>query len=240
MPIVKELKQSDTLVIAATGIRNYLNMSVSDFFGKSGMSGASRIVISDPTKRMTLGGLPPDYPSFFDYLDYLKQEILRISPNKLIVTGTSGGANTALLLGHLLKANYVVAFSPYPYLSIKELKRMQDPALQTMCRVVEKLDRLPDEIKKLFDLRKIISNWNGVTQYYVHVSRYHDLDYRRAMYLNNLPMLSITAHPYTTHAVVSLLSRHGKLKKCFEFPYKYKTSLVDIFLHLKNIIKAQH
>jgi len=233
--LVKEIYNSNTLVIAATGYGNKLNLKVNLFFKKSGLNNSSKIVITDKSKLQTLGGLPPGFPTFFDLLDYLQEQISKIPHNQLIITGTSGGAHTALLLGHLLKADEVVAFSPYPYLSIKELKRMGDPALQSMWRVVEKLDALPVQVKNLFDLMNTLSNWNKVTQYYVHISRYNSWDYRRAMYLSSLPNVSVIPHPYKEHAIASMLSHDDKLAACFVSPYKNKFYLRDIIRHLANL-----
>lgn len=217
MPIIRVLNPSSVLVIAATGFANKLNLPVADFFNESQLSDKSRIVIIDPTKRHTLGGLPPQCPSFFDFLNYLKQELARISSKRVIVTGTSAGAHTALLLGHILKADQVVAFSPYPYLSLEEMKKRRDPALQSMRRVIMELDQLPKDVKQFFlDLKAVLANWNQ-TRYYVHVSRFNLWDYRRAMYLDLLPHLPVISHPYFTHAVACSLARQDKLRKCFEF-----------------------
>ena len=237
MAIVKELASSDTLVIAATGLANKLNLPVNAFFKKSGLLSASRIILTDPTKNLTLAGLPPEYPSFHDIVGYLRQEIADISPDKLIITGTSGGAHTALLLGHLLKANHVVAFAPYPYLSISELKTRKDPTLQSMRRVVLGLNSLPKKVKKYLDLRNVLSEWNSITQYDVHVSRYNKWDYRRMAYLLDLPKVSVISHPYSTHAIAEPLARQDILRKCFKFPYEHEHRLTDAFLHLLGMTK---
>ncbi|WP_150132309.1 hypothetical protein [Prosthecochloris sp. GSB1] len=230
MPFITEYRQSDTLVIAATGFTNKLSLPVDVFFREAGLSEMSSIVISDPSKRKMLGGLSPEFPSFFDCLDHLRREIACLSPKKLLLLGSSGGAHTALLLGHLLEANYVVGFAPYPYLSIREISRRNDPVSGSMPRVVEALDNLSGDVKKYFDLRKPLAEWNGKTRYYVHVSRYNRWDYRRALYLEGLPHLDIVAHPYSLHSTASSLCRDGRLKDCFQFPYKRTVTLKDLVL----------
>ncbi len=132
MPITKIITDSKTLVIATTGFANKLGLPTDEFFEAAGLTEASKIIISDPTKHKTLGGIPPDFPTFSDLVQHLKEELVKYSPEQVITTGTSGGAYTAMLLGHLLKANYVVAFSAYPYLTAKACKKMGDPSLQTM------------------------------------------------------------------------------------------------------------
>ena len=219
MPVIKQLEKSDTLVIACTGIGNKLNVSVEDFFRASGLGLVSKIILIDSTTRLVLGGIQPEFASFAALVEYLKEEILNISPQNLIITGNSGGAHTAILLGHLLKANKVVCFAPYPYLSKEDFVRLGDPALKSMIRVMTRLETLPDDVKKYFDLKQVLANWNDVTEYFIHVSKYHDWDHKRAMYLNESPKVLIVKHPYKTHAIVAPLAREDKLKQCFQFPY---------------------
>ena len=220
MPIIEDIQDYDTLVIAITGFAFKLNMPVERFFEKAGLKETSKIIITDPSRLKTLAGLPPDFQTFDEMLKHLKEVISKSSHKHLIITGTSGGAHTALLLGHLLQANQAVAFSPYPYLSLEQIKKMGDPALVSMRRAVARFNNLNKDIHKYFDLKDLLSKWNGVTDYYVHVSRYNTWDYRRAVYLESCPHTNIIAHPYSEHAVASIIAREDKLANCFVFPYR--------------------
>jgi dienelactone hydrolase len=224
VPVIKILNTSDTLVVAVTGYGNKLSLPVDDFFKKSGLEYASRIVISDTTKMKTLAGVYPDFVSFDDLLLYIKSVISENNYKSLIVTGVSAGAHTALLLGHLLDADQVVAFAPYPYLSYNEVKRQKDPILHSHKKMLAKFNELPESIKKNFDLAKVLNRWNGITEYYIHVSRYNKIDYKRATYLSGLPKVYIITHPYKEHAVASMLSHDSLLKKCFSLPF-YKDNI---------------
>lgn len=220
MAVVEKLNGADTLVIAITGYALKLNLPVNEFMSKAGLEHASKIVINDESKLQTLNGLQPEYPTFESLVNYLTN-IIQINKFKsVIVTGTSGGGHPALLLGHLLKANYVVVFSPYPYLSISEFKKQKDPALQSMSKVIEMFDSLPLDAKKHLDLGNVLKDWNGVTQYYIHVSRYHKWDCKRAKYLQGVPGVSINSHPFSTHAIAASLASEKFLNNCFKFPYK--------------------
>ena len=230
MPLKKEINDSDILVIAATGYTNKLNIPVPQFFKSSGLEGASRIILIDPSKLKTLAGLPPDFDSFAQLLEYLEDCVASIKHKTLIVTGTSGGAHTALLLGHLLKADYVVSFSPYPYLTINEFKRMNDPALESMRRIIYEFDKLPMEAKQYLDLKDVLCTWNKKTEYYVHVSRYNKWDYKRAVCLKKLPGVKVIGHPYTEHAVASMLYKDDKLAACFSFPYSSHYGVAEMAL----------
>lgn len=164
---------------------------------------------------MALAGLPPEYPSFFDLLSYLQETILSLKPKTLITTGTSGGAHTALLLGHLLKADQAVAFAPYPYLSIEEAKKRQDRALRTMWRVIQPLNELPDDVKIYLDLRPHLLTWNEKTKYHIHISLDNKWDCHRASYLKDCPHTSIMTHPFKTHGVARKLADSHQLSQCF-------------------------
>lgn len=219
MPIARNIIQSDTLVIAATGINFKLALPVDAFLEKAGLNDKSTIIITDRSRRLALGGVSDECPTIFALVEYLRQEIAQLSPGKIVVTGSSGGGYTAMLLGHLLKADHVVAFAPYPYTSRAAFVRQKDPALHTMDRIIESIERLPDSVWKFFDLRQVLSQWNGVTEFYVHASRYHKPDRDRALYLKGLPHVELVLHPYLLHSVPSVLARAGKLQLCYNLPY---------------------
>ncbi len=215
-----EWNDSDTLVIAATDLGMKLSLPVNRFFAEAGLAAASKIVIRDPSFRMSLGGLPPEFPSFDHLLEHLRQLLAAHPHRQVICTGTSGGGHTALLLGHLLKADKVVAFAPYPYLSPEELRRRNDPALVNMARVLEKLESLPEEAKPYRDLLGILGDWNGRTEYFVHVSRYNVQDRMRADCMRGLPHLRVLTYPFSEHGIALMLRKVSRLRHCFVFPYR--------------------
>lgn len=222
MPVEESVRDRGLLVVAFPGIRGKLNLPPDQFFEQADLSSASRIVVHDPSKRMLLGGVSPDFDSFEALLQFLRRRINEISPERLITTGTSGGAHSALLVGHLLKADRAVAFSPYPYLSLDVARQREDPAVTPTFRIAEAMDRLPGDVKKYFDLEDVLKEWNGHTEHHVHISRYNRQDRLRSRYLEGLPGLSIFSHPYRDHSVAGLLARDGRLAECFEFPYRHR------------------
>jgi hypothetical protein len=231
MPVTKELNRSGTLVIAATGFSHKLNLPVKAFFREAGLCYASKFVMTDPDRRLTLGGLPPQHPSFFDLLEHLRRETTRAPAERLVVTGTSAGGHTALLLGHLLDADYTVAFAPYPYLSMAEAEKTGDPTVKRMHEKEHPTTDLPDEVRPFFDLRDILSDWNGQTRYHVHVPRYNEWDFARSRYLRDVPRVSVHLHPYKNHSLAHYLARDGKLRSCFSFPYSKTVNVHDLRLH---------
>lgn len=216
---------SDTLVIAFTGFNHKLNVSVDDFFEASGLGDMSRIVVSDQTRRLSLGGIQPALKSFQELLLHLNDLVREITPEKLIITGTSGGAYSAILFGHLLRAQQVICFSPYSNLNRDDLTKLDDPAVESMKRILERLEALPKDVHKYFDLASVLSSWNGTTDYFVHVSKYHKWDYKRALLLEKSPHVSVVAHPYDKHSLVFPLIRNSRLPQCFSLPHKRYTTI---------------
>ena len=129
--------------------------------------------------------------------------------------GTSGGGHSALLYGHLLKADRAVAFSPYPYLSIKTARQMEDPGLFSMQKQAIRFHRLPDKVKPYFDLKNVLARHNGKTRFDVHVSKFHEWDYKRALYLRGVPGVTIYGHPFEGHGVARMIAEAGRLQNCF-------------------------
>lgn len=215
MAILRDTRVSDTLVVAFTGFAGKLHLPVSQFFVESGLIGASKIAIYDRSHLKTLGGLAPHYASFEGFLAALKREIEQTPHERLMFVGTSGGGHSALLYAHLLKAQKAVVFSCYPYLSIAAAKRENNPELVTMKRLLHQFDQLPAAVKKYLDLRDVLEQWNGVTEYEVHVSKYNEWDNKRALYLEGMPHLRIHQHPYSAHGLVAELLRADTLKACF-------------------------
>lgn len=235
MPIIIEITDSKTLIIAITGLACRLGLPTGEFFKAAGLTETSKIIISDQSKHKTLGGLPPNFSTFSDLFQYIKDEITKYNPGQLIVTGNSGGAFTAMLFGHLLNANYVVAFANPHYLTDKDCKKLGDPSLNTMARLIRELDKLPANVKKYLDLKDVLAKWNGMTQYYIHVSRFRKWDYRPAMILKDIPGVTIITHPFFTHAVTRTLADNNNLRRCFEFPYIDDSIFIKSVYFLKNI-----
>ncbi len=238
MPLLESFnKNSKKLLIACAGLGGRLNVSIDKFLQSACFSDQDSIIIYDPTKRATLGGLDPYFENFEQMVDYLQKIIAEGEYETVVTTGTSGGGHTALLLGHLLKAHYSVTFGPSPYFSKKKFKDLGDPGLLSMKRVLDQFEKLPDKIKLYFDLDEALSEWNGVTQYYVHVSRFHSVDYKRSLTLSGLPGFSLYFHPYSEHATAGKLMGDALFPQCFEFPYKNYGKHIYLLLMGKFVSK---
>ncbi|HEY9888179.1 MAG TPA: YqiA/YcfP family alpha/beta fold hydrolase [Candidatus Obscuribacterales bacterium] len=237
MIVDSELTDSDTLVIAFTNASGKLSLPVQDFLIAAGLTSLSRIVIFDRSHRFCLGGFPPEVPTFFNFLDLLREKIRSVNPKRLIVVGASVGGYTALLMGHLLEADQVVVFGPWCCLDSEALEKMGDPYLNREQRIVSKLAALPPDIKDFLRLRSILSQSNRKTKFYLHVSRYNLWDYRRALYLKGVPDLQIIPHYYATHGLATALAKEGRLKNCFRFPYRRDKRLKYYYILSRHLTR---
>lgn len=183
-----------------------------DFFQVTKKLDYSRVLVRDPSQRLCLGGIDDTFDSFQKVIEELRALIVESNANYVMVVGTSGGSYAAILAGHLLKANFVHAFSPATYVNISSIVGHLDfDALRNNWRTIMKLYSQSFEEHRYFDLKKVLSTWNGVTKYYVHVSKYHKLDYMRASHIKNCQGVTLLEYPCKSHNIVRFLYKNKLL-----------------------------
>ena len=238
MPIDIQLKDPEILVIVCPAHNGKMALPENEFFEAAGLENASRMILYDETRLKMFAGMPPELKTFQCVLDYLKNFIQEHQFKKVIITGASAGAHTAMVLGHLLKVDHVVAFSAYPYNSEKMMAEMQDPSWKTWRRTLQPLNDLEDDVRCYLDVADLIKDWNGKTEYEAHVSRHHIWDYRRAQYLEGLPHVRVITHAYDRHALSGMLKRRGELANCFRFPFKRSHPVKELFFRVVYHFKS--
>jgi len=211
-----KVEGSDTLVIAFTGLGGKLMLQPFEFFSLTNIIGYSKILMRDPTRRLCLSGIDRELNSFQGIIEELRNIIAELKPNKTFVIGTSGGAFTALLVGHIIKADLVHAFAPYPYANILNIIRYADiPMLLRYYKTIYKLYSSSLVSYKYFDLKKVLSDWNGNTQYYIHVCKDHYWDLKRAFHLKDCRNVWIIKYNCNSHNVVRHMHKKGALVGLF-------------------------
>lgn len=194
------------LIVAFTGFGGGLSMPSYEFLGLSQLLDHSRILLRDDSQTCYLKGIPGLAPSLESLLDRLRADIARLSPQTLVVLGTSGGAHAAMLFGHLLRAELVHAFAPFTNL---DFRLDHDPQLRTPV-VQETRDRLatvPESAWRYFDLQQVLAEGNGTTRFHVHVCAKSRRDLERALRLRGTPQVHIHTFPCDNHAVAVFLAR---------------------------------
>lgn len=188
-------KKSDTLILLFPPFDHKKfskNLLISQGFDRH-----HTITITDGSQMKTLNGLNNEFPNFSSIISFLT-EYKNVNKIKKIVTfGCSGGGHSALLYGSLLKADLSIALNPFPYLSIEEIIKQKDErSLKVFLGLINKFNKLPNNIKKYFDLRDYIkSNQNKVE---IHISN-NSWDTLRAKYLEDLKNVKVITHKYNKH-----------------------------------------
>ena len=200
MPVLVERGKNDSvLIIAFTGAVGKLMVPVFEFFETTKTLAYSRILLRDLYYAHYQRGIDDQRPDFPSLIAYLREEIERLSPEKVVCIGTSGGGYAAILAGHLLRADYVHAFGPQtgdvkpPHLRPRKMRFL-----------------LPRGFSRV-DLAEVLKEWNQKTIYYIHYCRAFDHDRSQTERLfRSLGVVSI-GYPCSSHQVAIFLTKKGFL-----------------------------
>lgn len=188
-------KKSDTLVVLFPPFHHKKftnNLLISQGFDKH-----NSITIYDNSKMKTLTGLNDEFPNFSSVISFLNEYVKNNNIKKIITFGCSGGGHSALLYGSLLKADLSIALNPFPYLSIEEMIKQKDErSLKVFLGLINKFNKLPNNIKKYFDLRDYIKSSQNKVE--IHISN-NSWDTLRAKYLEDLKNVKVITHKYNKH-----------------------------------------
>jgi acyl carrier protein len=212
--VVAKGEDPRVLVIAFTGFGGRLGPGPYDFMALTRALAYSRVLVRDPCRVWYHRGLGGDVSSFVDLTQRLQLHARELGPETIITIGNSSGGYAALLAGHLLKADYAHALAPQTYLDAVNILRHRDASLvRGHWRDLLRLHRTRSGTPAFLDLRRTLSEDNGKTRYFVHVSADCDRDRRRAEHLTGLPRLRILRYPGDRHQVAGVMARHGFLRQ---------------------------
>jgi hypothetical protein len=214
MTVKIRIRDSKVLVIAFCGFNDRLMMPTWRFKQEAKLKDVSWITLSDPSRHLYLKGIGSELPTFAALLDELRSQIAQIEHTRLIMIGTSGGSHAAMLSAHLLKADEAVVFAPFPYLDIEIAKALGDRGVKAWGRVGERIKEIPD-VAQYLDLRNVLKDWNGKTEYKLHSGTGED-DLKRAEYIADMPHVTLFKHAVERHSVASHLAEYGQLANCFD------------------------
>jgi hypothetical protein len=212
-PLTVELGQDPSaLVVAFTGFTGQMSLPTFDFLGTAELLKYSRILLCDKSRTCYLNGLSAIAEDVATLTALLREHIERMGPKHTIFIGSSGGSHAAILFGHLLRADFVHAFSAYTnldpaYWRSPEMKKH----IGTFGDALERLDRVPAAARAYFDLREVLREYNGKTAYNLHVCAQSESDMARTLLLDGLPGVTIHEHGCNHHAVVVWLARLRRL-----------------------------
>lgn len=210
---IVELGQDPTvLIVAFTGFTGRLSLSTFDFMRSAELLNYNRILLCDTSRTCYLNGIPPVAADVDALLALLRQNIERLGPKSTIFIGSSGGSHAAVLFGHLLRADFVHAFSPHTNIDPAHWRTSEVPKdLDAYADAVDRISEVPASVRAYFDLRKILGKSNGKTLYNLHVCAQSAPDLARAVRLEGLPGVTIHRHECDHHRVAIWLAKEQRL-----------------------------
>ncbi len=185
---------SEDLFLIFTGRAGRLMMNPIEFFEKTSILGRNIVMFTDNARDNYQSGLSTDISTIRKTLEYISSICATFTDIKRIYcVGVSAGAPIAMLTGVHLNAKAVWAFGP--------------PQTVMRCRTGEK-----------FDLRALLSECDGETQYFVYYSEGHHRDRTVAESFVGLSDVTLIKKPGDKHVVVKTLAHDGDLKNLFPEP----------------------
>jgi hypothetical protein len=204
LPILSERGiDGSVLIIAFSGGAQKLDVPVHEFFETTKTLGYNRILLRDPYYMHYHHGVDRarrDWPSL---IAYLRQEIERLQPKKVLCVGTSAGGYAAIIAGHHLRADFVHAFSPQTEIVFDRdaIRGARHPLNRWR---MTKSSRVCQEV---LDLVPMLSHYNGKTRYFVHYGTGHEIDVRAVSRIAGMPAVTTLGYPCDAHAIAIFLAK---------------------------------
>jgi hypothetical protein len=200
---VKIDSEYNTTVVAFGGIANQLMMPVFEFFNILSQFKVNKIFVKDP------------HQSWYYKLGHSKitEELIEIIPkeNRKIFIGTSAGGFAAILIGNLIGADLVLAFSPQTFLDPVYRREYKDN------RWSKEIKNVYEVTKNLYDLRlpEMIVD-NNTTEYRIYYCDKFELDVVHASMLAEKNNFIMEPQDCAEHVVVKCLKQSNLLLNILE------------------------
>lgn len=194
-------------VIAFAGLGGKMDgVSRFEFLKSFAKKHCKRVFLRDLKSCWYHQGIDDDIDSIPALRKYLEQEV---HGYEVCTVGCSAGGTAALLFGHLLKAKVAVAFGPQTVISRKGKADIKDRRYGYVHNM------LPKRGRRFQDLLPHLQQWNGVTQYRVHVGTL-GVDQRHAARIRKCKGVQVIQHNCAAHHVARALKLDGKLQELLD------------------------
>ena len=186
------------LVIAFAGMASGLNELARFEFGQTtGPMDCSKIFCRDRPHAFFHLGISEDITNINQLAGRLQELIVEMSPSRISCIGVSAGGHAALLFGHLLKADTAHAFGPQVMLHKQWGLDNEDHTVAT-CKTLHNADIAPENDFR--DLPKVLEDYNGKTEYHVHVCEDAPEDLKHVELIKHLPHMEVVFYDHGGHA----------------------------------------
>ena len=213
-----EDNNGETLLVtfAGMGWKNSIPTFIFHNFLKS-YANIDKLFMRDINCRYYMTGLKSTTNSLEETLDLIREIIAKKKYKKVVGLGCSAGGFAAILYGHLLNFDKVLAFSPQTVLNHKKTLLIGDkynaPKTCEWLHERTKQSNSPttDLYKKSLDLNNM-KPFNCSVDVHYSVSANMGTDKLHALYIEDADKCMIIEHPGNDHMVALTLRNNGKLK----------------------------
>lgn len=148
-------------------------------------------------------------------IDFINDIITRKKYKKIVAVGCSAGGYAAILFGHLLKFNKVIAFAPQTVINNKKKELIGDiyNAPQT-CKWLTNKNKNNEFYQKCLDLNNFTPFNTSIDIHYAEEGT-KGIDKKHAEYIEN-ENCKIIEHPGKDHMIALSLRNNGKLKEIID------------------------
>jgi len=193
-----EIIGADKTLVAFGGIANQLMMPVFEFFNILKSYKFNKIFIRDLTQ------------SWYYKIGHEKiaKELINIIPHNTtkIFIDTSSGGFASILIGNMVQADVVLAFSPQTFLDVDFREKYNDNRWRSEIRNVHSVTTNKESLR-LFDM--IYDN--DITKYYIYYCKNFKIDAIHAKMIADKKNFTMMPQNCNTHVVVKWLKQHNLL-----------------------------
>lgn len=208
-PVEVELSSNGSnLYIFFGGIAAGIVMPPFEFYNSSKIIDENKIFLRDFSQCWYQNGLLETTEDIDSTVEYIQTEIEKIKPKQIFFVGNSMGGYAAILFSSLIGKGHAIAFAPQTFIApILRLKhkdfRWQKQIFNTYRKSFFK--------RKVWDLKPLLLQPNGIENVSVFVSIKDKLDYVHALHIKNIPSVNVYEFKSGGHGVVKLLRDKGML-----------------------------
>tara|TARA_R110002073_G_scaffold130566_1_gene277186 strand:- start:1476 stop:2876 length:1401 start_codon:yes stop_codon:yes gene_type:complete len=173
------------------------------------------LFLRDVKMRYYLTGLKNNTNNLQETIDFIKNLTTKKDYKKIVAVGCSAGGYAAILFGHLLKFDKVIAFSPQVVLNNKKVELIGD--IYNAPRTCEWLTNKNQDdafYQKCLDLKNFVPLDTEIDLHYAKMGS-NGVDKKHALYLegNNCKIIE---HDSSNHMLALELRDNGKLKEIID------------------------
>jgi len=202
---------SRVLLVALGGFAGGMGIPPFEFFRIASDLETNKVFIRDLPQAMYHKGLPGVAGGVDGIVDILKEKIDENGIDRTVVVGNSGGGYASLLMGALLEADEVIAFSPVTFIGpLARLVHRDRRAPKLFFRACLS----PDRNSRYFDLKQVFQQHGRETEfhiYYCHTGRFGRLDTLHATRMQDFPNVNIHRFDKGGHNMIKLLRDDNEL-----------------------------